>query len=263
MPTKFASKPALVFLTLIGLAALLLPLNFIILEPGPTSNLLNANVSIANNQIGQSQDTDLKSGAIFSTTVFVTSPGDHPNGLAILHAWLDGNLVVEPTASLYRKGESAKAATLREKNQMLVSQIDAAIAAHNFLTNSSSKTPPMWQPGDVSIKMKHVGGSSAGLAFALAILEKGGDLALIKGRKIAVTGTITQKGDVGIIGGIDQKILGAKSSGANIFIAPRGNCAQISKYPKGMQIYAVRNIGEAVSVLSGEANSLSFTCPGK
>ena len=262
MPIKFASKPALIFLTLVVLAALFLPLNFIFLEPGPATNLLKNHITIANNQVTPDQATDINSGGIFSTTVFVPSPGDHPNGFAILHAWLDGNLAVEPTASLYRKGESAKAATLREKNQMLVSQIDAAIAAHNYLTNSNGVTPPTWQPGDVSIEMKNVGGASAGLAFALAILEKSG-AKLIKGRKIAVTGTITQKGEVGIIGGIDQKILGAKSSGATIFIAPRGNCAEISKYPKGMQIYAVRNIGEAVSALLGEEKSLSFTCPGK
>ena len=104
---------------------------------------------------------------------------------------------------------------------------------------------------------------------ALAIIAKSADADLIKGRKIAVTGTISGSGAVGAIGGVDQKILGAKKSGAEIFIAPRVNCPEISKHPKGISILVVRNLAEAVRALKNPLHlpqpeiERVFACPRK
>ena len=264
MPIKFLSRPTIFFFAILSILALFLPLNFIILEPGPTSNLLSAKLTI----LGQKLNTFDK-GALYSTTVYVTSPGERPNGLNVLSAWIDGDRAVLPTAALYRRGEKPQDATDREVKAMAISKVDAGLAAKKFLNENSQYPMPTWHGADVQIDMKKVGGSSAGLAFALAIIAKSADADLIKGRKIAVTGTISGSGAVGAIGGVDQKILGAKKSGAEIFIAPRVNCPEISKHPKGISILVVRNLAEAVRALKNPLHlpqpeiERVFACPRK
>ena len=255
MPVKFISRPTFFFFIVLSLLALFLPLNFIILEAGPTTNLLSDKLKILGVNLNS-----FDHGALYSTTVYVTSPGEHPNGIGVLSAWIDGNRVVLPTAALYKKGESAQSALEREGKAMAISKIDAALAAKNYLNESGIYAKPTWHGADVQIDMKKVGGSSAGLAFALAIIAKSADPNLINDRKIAVTGTITANGQVGAIGGIDQKILGAAKSGASIFIAPRANCSEISKHPQGMEIFAVSNLEQAVGALQ---NTGIFACPRK
>jgi PDZ domain-containing protein len=70
-----------------------------------------------------------------------------------------------------------------------------------------------------------IGGPSAGLMFALAIYDTLTKGDLTGGRDVAGTGTITDRGEVGEIGGIQQKIVGAKRDGATIFLVPPANCA--------------------------------------
>ncbi|MGI9603278.1 MAG: YlbL family protein [Acidimicrobiales bacterium] len=75
-------------------------------------------------------------------------------------------------------------------------------------------------PIDVSISTGEVGGPSAGLAFTLAILDTltAGDLA--GGADVAVTGTIRFDGSVGPVGGVRQKVIAARRSGASTFLLP-------------------------------------------
>ena len=98
------------------------------------------------------------------------------------------------------------------------------------------------------------------MAFALAIIAKTADPNLIAGRRIAATGTISQNGNVGEIGGVDQKILGAQKSGVKIFLMPKASCSSLSKHPKGLTIYAVTTLTEAVHALAG-VDASSFGCP--
>lgn len=65
-----------------------------------------------------------------------------------------------------------------------------------------------------------IGGPSAGTMFTLEIYQQVSGIDLRKGRNIAGTGTINQKGEVGRIGGIDKKVASASASGATIFLAP-------------------------------------------
>ena len=83
-------------------------------------------------------------------------------------------------------------------------------------------------PVNVKIKLDETGGPSGGLIFALGIIEKLQSEDLIRGRNIAGTGTITDTGKVGPIGGITEKIIGAKKAGVSIFIAPIDNCSDIT-----------------------------------
>jgi PDZ domain-containing protein len=232
------------------------------LAPGPTSNLLGSAISIkgvSDYSNSELSNLELSKGALYSTAIYATSPGDYPFGFEVIQAWLDGDLVVMPRDALYDKKEKPKAAAARQKQEMIDSQINGAIAALNFIKSIPTYPKPNWSEKDVKIVLNKVGGGSAGLAFALALIAKSVDPKLISGRKIAATGTISQDGKVGAIGGVDQKILAAKKSGAQIFLAPKSNCSAISKHPNGLEIYGVTNLSEAVHILAG-ANSSAFTC---
>ncbi|WP_426996393.1 YlbL family protein [Pseudarthrobacter sp. N5] len=101
-------------------------------------------------------------------------------------------------------------------------------------------------PFDVKISLDKVGGPSAGLMFALGIVDTltPGDLT---GRKhIAGTGTISPDGVVGAIGGIAQKMHGAQAGGATVFLAPAANCNEVVGHiPDGLQVVKVENLAEA------------------
>jgi Lon-like protease len=71
-----------------------------------------------------------------------------------------------------------------------------------------------------------IGGPSAGSMFALAIYDKLTPGSLTDGQVIGGTGEIDARGNVGSIGGIQQKILGAEAAGADLFLVPKANCAE-------------------------------------
>jgi PDZ domain-containing protein len=102
---------------------------------------------------------------------------------------------------------------------------------------------------------RDIGGPSAGLAFALAIYDKLTPGALLAGRHVAGTGTIDATGDVGAIGGVQQKIAGARSGGATVFLVPAPNCATAADASvKGIQLVKVATLHDAVTALTALAN---------
>lgn len=105
-------------------------------------------------------------------------------------------------------------------------------------------------PLDVTINLADVGGPSAGLMFALGILDKLGAESLTGGRHIAGTGEITPDGAVGPIGGISQKLLAAKRDGAVAFLVPAENCAEaVGSPPEGLTLIKVGTLEEALTGL--------------
>ncbi|MEH6944896.1 SepM family pheromone-processing serine protease [Bacillus sp. JJ722] len=82
----------------------------------------------------------------------------------------------------------------------------------------------------VSIDSDQIGGPSAGLMFSLEIYNQLVKEDITKGYEIAGTGTINEKGEVGAIGGIDQKVVAASDSGAQVFFAPNENGRKDSNY---------------------------------
>jgi PDZ domain-containing protein len=104
-------------------------------------------------------------------------------------------------------------------------------------------------PIDVKIQIKDTGGPSAGLIFSLGVIEKMTEEDFVRGRKIAGTGAISTNGEVGAIGGIESKMIGARREGATIFLAPLDNCGEIRHIPKGLQVIPVKSLKEAISAL--------------
>ncbi|MEU4576842.1 PDZ domain-containing protein [Nonomuraea sp. NPDC023979] len=105
-------------------------------------------------------------------------------------------------------------------------------------------------PFDVDINVGDVGGPSAGLMFSLGILDKLTKGELTGGKQIAGTGTITPEGQVGPIGGIAQKMVGARKAGATVFLTPAGNCAEAVKgAPDGLRLVKAETLHSAVQAL--------------
>ncbi|MEK6309558.1 MAG: S16 family serine protease [Curtobacterium sp.] len=105
-------------------------------------------------------------------------------------------------------------------------------------------------PFDVKITLQDVGGPSAGMMFALGIIDEITPGKLNGGKHVAGTGTITAQGQVGPIGGIRQKMHGAKDAGATIFLAPADNCDEVVGHvPDGLDVYKVATLDQAVTDL--------------
>ncbi len=81
-------------------------------------------------------------------------------------------------------------------------------------------------PFQVSVNIDSaIGGPSAGLMFSLAIYDTLTPGSLTGGHRVAGTGTVSADGTVGPIGGIQQKVAGARRDGAELFLVPADNCA--------------------------------------
>lgn len=105
-------------------------------------------------------------------------------------------------------------------------------------------------PLSISIDLKDVGGPSAGMMFTLGIIDKLSGGGLTDGRSIAGTGTIDFAGNVGPIGGIQQKVFAALNAGASVFLAPASECASAQRVaPKRLRVIPVRTLSGAVSAL--------------
>ncbi|MBT2391379.1 MULTISPECIES: PDZ domain-containing protein [Streptomyces] len=105
-------------------------------------------------------------------------------------------------------------------------------------------------PLAININLADVGGPSAGLMFALGIVDKLTPGDLTGGKFVAGTGTIDDQGKVGPIGGIEMKLVGARNAGAEYFLTPGENCATAaSDIPDGLTLVKVNTIDDAAKSL--------------
>lgn len=104
---------------------------------------------------------------------------------------------------------------------------------------------------DVEINIDpDIGGPSAGLVLAIAIVDKLSPGEVTGGAEIAGSGTIEPDGTVGPIGGITHKIRAAAEEGATEFLVPAGNCAEAAQDPpEGIRLIEVKTLGGALGAL--------------
>ncbi|MFC8504215.1 PDZ domain-containing protein [Pedococcus sp. NPDC057267] len=119
-------------------------------------------------------------------------------------------------------------------------------------------------PFSVKIDAGNVGGPSAGTMFALGLYDTLTPGALTGGARIAGTGTIDSTGAVGPIGGIRQKLVGARDGGAQWFLAPADNCNEVVGHvPDGLRVVRISTFDQARSsveaIAAGRGGSLP-TC---
>lgn len=110
--------------------------------------------------------------------------------------------------------------------------------------------PVYENPYEVTIDAGNVGGPSAGLMFSLAVYDEITPGALTGDRSIAGTGTISGAGSVGAIGGVTQKMYAAHAAGAELFLAPSGNCDEVvDNTPDGLAVAPAATFEEALAVV--------------
>jgi PDZ domain-containing protein len=106
-------------------------------------------------------------------------------------------------------------------------------------------------PLKVDIDAGNVGGPSAGLAFALEVMEKLGHN-VDHGYKVAATGEIELNGAVTAIGGVKQKTVGAHATGVDVFLVPVAgdNAKEAEHYAHGLRIIPVKSFAQALHALA-------------
>jgi PDZ domain-containing protein len=106
-------------------------------------------------------------------------------------------------------------------------------------------------PFEVEFDLEDIGGPSAGLMFALGIVDKLRPEDLTGGKIIAGTGTIDDEGRIGPIGGVAQKLVGARGADAAVFLVPADNCAEaLANAQPGLVMARVGTLDEALDALS-------------
>jgi PDZ domain-containing protein len=105
-------------------------------------------------------------------------------------------------------------------------------------------------PIKVRINTQGVGGPSAGLAFALDLMEELGHN-VDNGYKVAATGELALDGSVLPIGAVKQKTIGAHEAGVDVFLVPAGSNAQVARrYAQGLKIVPVQSFPQALHTLA-------------
>lgn len=105
-------------------------------------------------------------------------------------------------------------------------------------------------PFEVDITLADVGGPSAGLMFALGLMDRLTEEDLTGGEFVAGTGTIDNEAEVGPIGGVSMKIIAAREAGAEFFLTPADNCATAAEHvPDGLTLVEVETLDDALEAL--------------
>ena len=258
---RFSPLPRLVkyFLLLILVLSLFVPLPFAILLPGPATDVLGPVVKIPTRF---TEKVPAPTGKLMLTTVSISTPNSKVFGLEVLARWIQADGVVVPKSVIYDPNVDIKEVNKESQAEMDGSQNNAVDAAFSYLTANESALAPYLRSGElnsrlVKFDLPNTGGPSGGLIFALGIVEKLNSAQLVNGRLIAGTGTINKKGEVGPIGGIEDKLIGAQRAGATLFIAPIDNCIDIGHIPNGLQIVAVSTLAQAVTLLKKPVQALA------
>lgn len=110
-------------------------------------------------------------------------------------------------------------------------------------------------PFSVQIDTAGIGGPSAGTMMALSIIDVLTPGGITGGKKIAGTGTVDVDGNVGEIGGINLKIEAAEAAGADAFIYPAGNDAEVDRSKSRIPLYPVNTLEEALQAVRAIASS--------
>lgn len=236
------SAVVVALLAVAGLA----PLPVTIAQPGLTANVLG---SRAGTKVISVTGTPVRTpdGQLRMVTIEATEPNARVHVGDVVTAWFDRDQTALPREAVYPAGD-ARQAERQNAAEMRQSQDAATAAALRHLDLSPAKVK-------VDLRLAGVGGPSAGLMFTLGIIDlidgdgHGGDLT--GGRVIAGTGTITDAGAVGAVGGVQLKEQAARHDGATVFLVPRAECADAEAVtPAGLRVVPVSTLDGALSALA-------------
>ena len=259
MPTfklmRFSRLPRLVTWTLgvfFGLATIA-PLPYAIVLPGEAQNIFKGVITFKD--LANYPAT----GRIDLMSIRVTNPDTWIFGPELVYSWISGDRAVYPKSAIYPAGTTAEEESKQAKADMVKSQDTAIVAAVNYLQShpeimASTKAAgveraQLLDTKKIKFKVGETGGPSGGLVFSIGLVELLTEQDLLDGRHIAGTGTITERGVVGPIGGINEKIMSAKKVGATLFFAPVDNADEIGNVPDGIKVVTVATLAQAINYL--------------
>ena len=131
-----------------------------------------------------------------------------------------------------------------------VRTVDAEGREHALVGFAPNQSAIIKLPLRVSIDAGNVGGPSAGLAFALEVMQQLGRN-VTHGHRVAATGQMELNGTVAPIGGVKQKTYGARQAGADVFLVPAGqNARDARRYAGPLRIIPVRSLDQALRALA-------------
>lgn len=180
-------------------------------------------------------------GRLVRGDVLTTVDGTRVAGAAGLRALVGKHAPGESAAIGYRRQGKAGSAVVRTTK--------AADSGRPVLGIQVEARP---DPSvKVEISLGEVGGPSAGLVFALGLVDKLEPGSLTGGKRIAGTGEITADGQVGAIGGIAQKMRGARKAGATVFLVPSDNCVEARQTaPDGLRLVRAETLRQTLASLA-------------
>lgn len=105
-------------------------------------------------------------------------------------------------------------------------------------------------PFSVSIRANGIVGPSAGLSFTLGLIEKLDTKDLTAGHRVAATGTMSNSGEVGAVGGVAEKTIAVRAAGATVFLVPPSGlaAARLNAGPN-LTVVAVSSVHQAIAAL--------------
>ena len=178
---------------------------------------------------------------------------------------IDGTAVTTPdgvrtAVRAHKSGENAVFTVRRDGKEQLLTVKTADSQGHAVVGVFLQAAFDF--PIKVKINAGEVGGPSAGMMFALAVYDKLTPGALTGGATIAGTGTIDAVGNVGPIGGIRQKLAGARKGGATWFLAPAADCKEVVGHvPDGLRVVKVSTFAQARDAVEAIAARKAATLP--
>jgi PDZ domain-containing protein len=249
---RFSRTPLFtrLFLIVTIVVALVAPMNFVLINPGPVSPLFPKVVALKSSTENSSLKSYPVNGNLYLLTIYVTNPQTYVSGSMVLGCWVWGKCAVLPRSVMYEKETTDKKELATSKKEMDTSQGVAVAVAKSYLSrNYPEINLSDFSDSSLKVSLENTGGPSGGLVFTLGIIDLLTPVDILQGRKIAGTGTINSKGEIGSIGGLTEKVLGAKSAGASLLFISRENCLDLPKQVTGITVVAVDTIDEAVAYL--------------
>ena len=244
------SRITRILISLFLIAPLVLPVNFVLINPGEGNPLFPKMLKV------DSVKTYPVDGQMFLLSIWVTNPQTLVLGFQVLHCWIKPTCVVTPRSVIYPKATDDKAELAEGAKEMKQSQNSAIVATKKLF---AKKYPELnldeLTDASLKVSLKNTGGPSGGLIFSLGLVELLAPENLLQGRKIAATGTISKSGAVGAIGGVQEKIVAARAAGVELLFISRKNCDEISGEVDGLKVIAVSTLEEAYLALKGGGNS--------
>jgi PDZ domain-containing protein len=248
-----------------------LPSGYSIESPGPTQNVLGKVTVMGEDGKESDQQiisisglpthvdtTDDHEGQLRMVTVNVEGiPGGPATVADTLIGWFNPHASLIPSEAEFPPTQSRQEYDAENTAEMTGSQDSAVVAATAFLKAKGYDVAKL----KVTLGAGDVGGPSAGMMFTLGIIDKVTAQNETGGKIIAGTGTIDDKGNVGAIGGINLKMLGALRDGATWFLAPADNCADVvGNIPNGLNVIKVSTLDEAYNdvVAIGQGKTSGF-----